>query len=310
MGLLPCSQPRQRRFGRRRRVAGPVFALALCLAAVAGASAGESYQAPRGPGGVNPDLNGIWQALNEANYDVERHLASPSVSLRPGPHGPLPDLATVRLGTVASVPPGIGVVEGGRIPYKPEALAKRDENRRLWIERDPEIKCFLPGIPRANYMPQPFRILQGEKEIEFVYQWGGAVRNIYSEDPGPAPVDSWMGQSVASWEGDTLVLTVTGLNEETWFDRAGNHHSNQMTVVERFTRTGPDHLRYEATIEDPETFTRPWKIAMPLYRRMEPNAMILDFKCVAFVEELMYGAWRREPLARWPIETDQTDETE
>ena len=305
MGLLPRSQPRQRRLGRRRRVAGPVFALALCLAAVA--SAGESYQAPRGPGGVNPDLNGIWQALNEANYDVERHLASPSVSLRPGPHGPLPDLATVRLGTVASVPPGIGVVEGGRIPYKPEALAKRDENRRLWIERDPEIKCFLPGIPRANYMPQPFRILQGEKEIEFVYQWGGAVRNIYSEDPGPAPEDSWMGQSVASWDGDTLVLTVTGLNDQTWFDRAGNHHSNQMTVVERFTRTGPNHLRYEATIEDPETFTRPWKIAMPLYRRMEPNAMILDFKCVAFVEELMYGAWRREPLARWPIETDEAE---
>ena len=307
MGLLPRSLPRRCRSGQCGRGAGRAFALALCLAAVAGASAGESYQAPRGPGGVNPDLNGIWQALNEANYDVERHLASPSVSLRPGPHGPLPDLATVRLGTVASVPPGIGVVDGGRIPYKPEALAKRDENRRLWIDRDPEIKCFLPGIPRANYMPQPFRILQGEKEIEFVYQWGGAVRNIYSEDPGPAPVDSWMGQSVASWEGDTLVLTVTGLNEETWFDRAGNHHSNQMTVVERFTRTGPNHLRYEATIEDPETFTRPWKLSMPLYRRMEPNAMILDFKCVAFVEELMYGAWRRDPLARWPIETDEAE---
>ena len=304
MGSVPPSQPsagapRQPRSARRGRVAACAFALCLATAA----SAGESYQAPRGPGGVNPDLNGIWQALNEAHYDVERHLASASLSLRPGPHGPVPDLATVKLGAVASVPPGLGVVEGGRIPYKPEALAKRDENRRLWIERDPEIKCFLPGIPRANYMPQPFRILQGEKEIDFVYQWGGAVRNIYSEDPGPAPVDSWMGQSVASWEGDTLVLTVTGLIDQTWFDRAGNHHSNQMTVVERFTPTGPNHLRYEATIEDPETFTRPWKISMPLYRRMEPNAMILDFKCVAFVEELMYGAWRRNPLARWPIET-------
>ena len=301
MGSVPPSQLRQPRSARRGGVAACALAFALCLAATA--SAGESYQAPRGPGGVNPDLNGIWQALNEAHYDVERHLASASLSLRPGPHGPVPDLATVKLGTVASVPPGLGVVEGGRIPYKPEALAKRDENRRLWIERDPEIKCFLPGIPRANYMPQPFRILQGEKEIDFVYQWGGAVRNIYSEDPGPAPVDSWMGQSVASWEGDTLVLTVTGLIDQTWFDRAGNHHSNQMTVVERFTPTSPNHLRYEATIEDPETFTRPWKISMPLYRRMEPNAMILDFKCVAFVEELMYGAWRRNPLARWPIET-------
>ena len=309
MGSVPPSQRRQARSAWGGRVAAGAFAFALCLA-TASASAGESYQAPRGPGGVNPDLNGIWQALNEAHYDVERHLASASLSLRPGPHGPVPDLATVKLGAVASVPPGLGVVEGGRIPYKPEALAKRDENRRLWIERDPEIKCFLPGIPRANYMPQPFRILQGEKEIDFVYQWGGAVRNIYSEDPGPAPVDSWMGQSVASWEGDTLVLTVTGLIDQTWFDRAGNHHSNQMTVIERFTPTGPNHLRYEATIEDPETFTRPWKISMPLYRRMEPNAMILDFKCVAFVEELMYGAWRRNPLERWPIETETATATE
>ena len=255
--------------------------------------------APRLPGTDHPDLNGVWQALNEANYDIERHLAKPSMSVRDGPYGPLPDLATVKLGAVASVPPSLGVVDGGEIPYTPEALEVRNENRRLWIERDPEIKCFLPGVPRATYMPQPFQILQGEREMEIVYQWGGAVRNIYSEDPGPAPVDSWMGQSVASWEGDTLVLTVTGLIEQTWFDRAGNHHSNQMTVVERYTPMSPNHLHYEATIEDPETFTEPWTISMPLYRRMEPNAMILDFKCVAFVEELMYGKWRRNPLPQW-----------
>ena len=259
----------------------------------------QSYVAPRGPGGVNPDLNGVWQALNEAHYDVERHSARASLSLRDGPHGPVPDLATMRLGTVASVPPGLGViVGGGKIPYTPEALAKRDENRRLWVERDPEITCFLPGVPRATYMPQPFQIIQGEKEIEIVYQFAGAVRNIYSEDPGPPPVDFWMGQSVASWEGDTLVVTVTGLDERTWFDRAGNHHSNQMKVVERYTPSSPYHLHYEATIEDPNTFTKPWKIAMPLYRRMEPNAMILDFKCVEFVEELMYGHMRRNPLPR------------
>ena len=259
----------------------------------------DAYVAPRLPGTEHPDLNGVWQALNEANYDLERHLARPSMSVRDGPYGPLPDLATVKLGAVASVPPSLGVVEGGEIPYTPEALAVREENRRNWIERDPEITCFLPGVPRATYMPQPFQILQGEREMEIVYQWGGAVRNIYSEDPGPAPVDSWMGQSVSSWEGDTLVLTVTGLIENTWLDRAGNHHSNQMTVVERYTPTSPYHLHYEATIEDPETFTRPWKISMPLYRRMEPNAMILDFKCVAFVEELMYGQWRRNPLPQW-----------
>ncbi len=271
---------------------------ALAFAGVAVAEdAASGYTAPRGPGGVNPDLNGVWQALNEANYDIERHMARASMSLRDGPHGPVPDLATVRLGAVAAVPPGLGViVGGGKIPYTPEALAQRDENRRLWVERDPEIKCFLPGVPRATYMPQPFRILQGERVIEIVYQFAGGVRNIYSEDPGPAPVDSWMGQSVASWEGDTLVLTVTGLIESTWLDRSGNHHSNQMTVVERYTPTSPYHLHYEATITDPETFTEPWKIAMPLYRRMEPNAMILDFKCVEFVEELMYGQMRRNPL--------------
>ncbi len=283
---------------------GVWVAATICLAWLPSAFAEETgqagYVAPRAADGVRPDLNGVWQALNEANYDIERHMARPSMSLREGPHGPLPDLATVLLGAVASVPPGLGVVEGGRIPYKPEALAKRDENRRLWLERDPEIKCFLPGVPRATYIPQPFRILQGDQEIEFVYQFAGAVRNIYSEDPGPAPVDSWMGQSVASWEGDTLVLTVTSLNDQTWFDRAGNHHSNQLTVVERYTPTSPDHLHYEALIDDPETFTRPWKISMPLYRRMEPNAMLLDFKCVEFVEELMYGAWRRNPLQRWP----------
>ena len=269
----------------------------VAVASDAGTGA-KDYVAPRGPGGVNPDLNGVWQALNAAHYDIETHMARASLSFRDGPHGPVPDLATMYLGAVASVPPGLGVVEGGKIPYKPEALAKRDENWRLWVERDPEIKCFLPGVPRATYMPQPFQILQGDKEIEIVYQYAGAVRNIYSEDPGPAPVDSWMGQSVASWDGDTLVLTVTSLLDTTWFDRAGNHHSDQMTVVERYTPTGPNHLRYEATITDPETFTRPWKIAMPLYRRLEPNAMILDFKCVEFVEELMYGEWRRNPLPR------------
>ena len=278
---------------------------------VGGAAAdNHEYVAPRGPDGVRPDLNGIWQALNAANYDIEGHMARSSLSLREGPYGPLPDIATLQLGAVASVPPGLGVVVGGKIPYTPEALAQRDENRRLWLQRDPEIKCFLPGVPRATYMPQPFQILQGDKEIEIVYQWAGAVRNIYSEDPGPAPVDSWMGQSVASWEGDTLVLTVTSLLDSTWFDRAGNHHSDQMTVVERYTPTGPNHLRYEATITDPATFTRPWKIAMPLYRRMEPNAMILDFKCVEFVEELMYGEWRRKPLPRPPKVQETQEERE
>jgi hypothetical protein len=131
-----------------------------------------------------------------------------------------------------------------------------------------------------------------------MYEYANAVRDVYLEDVGPAPVDSWMGQSVGHWEGETLVVEVTGLNDQTWFDRAGNHHSDQMTVTERYTPMGADHLHYEATIEDPQTFTRPWKISMPLYRRVEENARLLDFRCVEFVEELMYGEWRRNPLPR------------
>jgi hypothetical protein len=202
------------------------------------------------------------------------------------------------LGAVGAVPPGLGIVDGGEIPYTPAARKKKLENQAKWLDLDPEIKCYLPGVPRATYMPQPFQIFQSSKAIFFAYQYAGAVRNVYLKDPGPAPVDSWMGQSVATWQGETLVITVTGMNDQTWFDRAGNHHSDKMTVVERYTRTGPDHLMYEATITDPETFTKPWKISMPLYRRIERNAQLMEFKCVEFVEELMYGQWRKNPLPR------------
>ena len=256
------------------------------------------YKAPRGPGGVHPDLNGIWQALNTANYDIEMHTASHSMQLREGPHGPLPAVKTLHLGAVGAVPPGLGVVVGGKIPYTPEALAKKQENKANWIDRDPEVKCFLPGIPRATYMPQPFQIFQSADSVFMAYQYAGAVREVYMEDPGEAPVDSWMGWSAGRWEGDTLVVEVTGQYDSTWFDRAGNHHSDKMKVTERYTPMSPYHLQYEATIEDPETFTEPWTISMPLYRRMEDNAQLMEFRCVEFVEELMYGEWRREPLPR------------
>jgi hypothetical protein len=268
--------------------------LSFGIASLATPSA--NYQAPRGPGGVHPDLNGIWQALGEAHFDLERHMARASMSLRDAPLGPVPSKRALPFGTVGSVPPGLGVVVGGKIPYKPEALKIRDENRKNWLDRDPEIKCYLPGVPRATYMPYPFQILQGDKDLFISYQFAGAARSIFSEYPGPAPIDSWMGQSVASWEGDTLVLDVTGLHPGTWLDRAGNFHSDQLHVIERYTPMGPNHLQYEATIEDPEVYSRPWKISLPLYRRMEPDFQILDFKCVEFVEELIYGQWRRNPL--------------
>ena len=254
--------------------------------------------ARHGSTGGKPDLNGVWQVLNEANYDLEGHNARPAMALRPGPYGPVPAAPVLALGAVGAVPPSLGVVEGGEIPYKPEALSEKQENQANWLSRDPEIKCYLPGVPRATYMPQPFQILQSASQFFIAYQYAGAVRNIYFKDPGPAPVDSWMGQSFGRWEGETLVVDVTGFNDQSWFDRAGNFHSDALHVVERYTRTSPDVIAYEATIEDPKVFTRPWKISMPLYRRQEKNAQLLEFKCVEFVEELMYGQWRKTPLSR------------
>ena len=259
--------------------------------------AGQAYRAARGADG-KPDLNGIWQALNEANYDLEGHIARPAMAVQPGPYGPVPAAAVLALGAVGAVPPSVGVVENGEVPYKPEALATKKRNQEDWLNRDPEIKCYLPGVPRATYMPYPFQILQSGSAMTFVYEYASAVRNIYLTDPGPALADSWMGHSVGHWEGETLVVNVTDMNDSTWFDRAGNFHSDKLHVVERYTRTSQDVIAYEATIEDPDVFTRPWKISMPLYRRQEKNAQILDFKCVEFVEELLYGPYRKHPLSK------------
>jgi hypothetical protein len=264
---------------------------------VEGQGSTAAYRAPRTPDG-KPDLNGIWQANNTANYDIQMHMARPALALRPGPYGPVPAAAVLALGAVGAVPPGMGVVEGNELPYLPAALEQKKKNQENWLTSDPEIKCYLPGVPRANYMPYPFQIFQSNKALFMAYEYAGAVRNIYLTDPGPPPVDSWMGQSVGRWDGETLVIESRGFNDQTWFDRSGNFHSEEMKVTERYTRTSADVISYEATIEDPKVFSRPWKMSMPLYRRVEKNAQLLDFKCVEFVEELMYGQWRKTPLSR------------
>lgn len=273
-----------------------IAAAAAAFVHSAAIAANAPAKGPRLPDG-KPDLNGIWQALNSANYNLEPHAASAAMAMVPGQFVPVPAPQVVALGAVGSVPFGLGVVEGGTIPYKPEALEKKKENQKNWLTSDPEIKCYLPGVPRATYMPYPFQIVQSKDYVFFAYEYAGAVRNIYMKDPGPPPADSWMGQSVGKWEGDTLVIEATGFNDQTWFDRAGNWHSDKLKVTERYTPRGPDHLWYEATIEDPNVFTRPWKISMPLYRRVEPNAQLGQFKCVEFVEELMYGEYRKKPTA-------------
>ena len=275
-----------------RTLRAPLVALLL---AAGGAFAASAQDIPRTPSG-RPDFNGIWQALGNAHWDIEPHTARPALAMQPGPVVPVPANEVVALGAVGSVPSGWGIVEGGQIPYLPAALERRNENREQWLERDPEIKCYLPGVPRAMYMPYPFQVFQSDSHFFMAFEYAGAVRNVYLTDPGPPQVDSWMGQSVGHWEGDTFVVVSNGFNDQTWFDRAGNHHSWQMVVTERFTLRDRDHILYEATIEDPETFSRPWTIRLPLYRHIDENARLGQFKCVEFVEELMYGHLRKEPI--------------
>jgi hypothetical protein len=245
------------------------------------APAAQAYRAPRTPDG-KPNLNGIWQALNEANWDLEPHAAAQGTVLA--------------LGAQFSIPPGIGVVESGSIPYKPEALAKKKENFANRLKLDPEVKCYMGGVPRSTYMPYPFQMIQGKDTMMIAYEFAGAVRVINMGKPTEAPTDSWMGWSNGRWEGETLVIDVTGLNDQTWFDRAGNYHSDALHVVERYTPRSADTLMYEATIEDPSVFSRPWKISMPLYRRAEKNAQIMEYKCPEFAEEALYGHLRKNPV--------------
>ena len=256
-----------------------------------------AWKAKRGPDGVHPDLNGVWQVLNTANYNIEAHPASAALQMREGPYVPVPDASVVALGAIGAVPAGIGIVQGdGKIPYTAEALAMRDENRAKAVELDPEVKCYLPGIPRANYMDKPFQIFHSDKAVFMAYEYAGAVRNVYLEDPGEAPLDSWMGQSFGHWEGDTFVVEVTGLLQDTWFDRSGNHHGYATKVIERWTPLSDFHMRYEAEIIDEEVYTKPWKISLVLYKKVEEDAQLQQFKCVEFVEELMYGHLRKNPL--------------
>ena len=240
----------------------------------------QPYKAPRtGDGKAN--LNGIWQAMNTANWDIRPHAAG---------MGAVPSL-----GAQFAIPPGMGVIEGDDLPYLPEAAAKQKDNFANRVKLDPEVKCYLPGVPRATYMPYPFQIIQSPTMIMLAYEYAGAVRTVYmGANPPKAPADSWMGWSTGRWEGDTLVIDVTSQNDSTWFDRAGDFHSDALHVVERYTPRSADTLNYEATVEDSKTFSRPWKISMPLYRHVEKNAQLLEYKCPEFAEEVLYGPLRKK----------------
>jgi hypothetical protein len=240
----------------------------------------QSGAMPRAADG-KPDFTGIWQAMNSANWDLQAHEA------RRGP--------VIALGAAFSIPAGPGVVEGNEIPYLPAAAAKKKDNAANWLARDPEIKCFLPGVPRMMYMPYPLQIVQGRDAILMASEFASASRTVRMNSKDKSPADSWMGWSIGRWDGDALVIDVTDQTDQTWFDRAGDFHSEALKVVERYTFIDPNTINYEATMEDPQVFSRPWKISMPLYRHREKNAQVMEYKCVEFVEELMYGHLRKQP---------------
>ncbi len=280
-GAISMTLGKISRTNRGMRMAPAAAAFAMGLALAPASLSAQSEDARRAWDG-RPDLNGIWQAIGTAHWDLEDHPSGPG-------H---PDL-----GAIGAIPPGQGVVVGGEIPYQDSAREQKQRHFEKRLTDDPEAKCFLPGVPRAAYLPYPFQIIQGDKKIMIVYGFAEANRTIHmdKENREPPPLDSWMGRSHGSWENGTLVVDVEGFNGEAWFDRAGNFASSALKVEERYTPMGPNAILYEATLEDPAVFTRPWKIRLPLYRRLEENARVLEFKCVEYAEDLVYGHLRREP---------------
>ncbi len=234
---------------------GFTSALIAALLSLAATAATAQVSAPSRTRDGKPNLQGIWQVLNTAAWDIQDHQA--------------------RLG----VPAGQGVVDGNEIPYQPAALAKKRANFEARATADPESKGYLPGVPRIMYMPFPFQIFQATDQVVMVFEYDRGVRTIYTNGtPHPrGPLNWWLGDSRGRWDGDTLVVDVVYFTDETWFDRAGNFHSDALHLVERYTPVGPDHINYEVTVEDPQVFTRPWTMRMLLYRRKEPNVRVLEY---------------------------------
>ena len=236
-----------------------IAAATLLACAVAAQESTDDYVAPRTSLG-DPDIQGIWQTMHTAVWNIQDH--------------------TAELG----VPAGQGVVVGNDIPYRPEALAQREENYRNRATDDPEASCKMVGTPRIMYMPFPFQIVQTPTYTAMLFEYNHAVRHIFM-DGTPHPeghIDWWMGDSRGHWEDDTLVVDVTHFDDRTWFDQAGNFHSNALHLVERYSFVDADTIRYEVTVEDPNVFTRPWEMSLLFYRHKEENFRLLEYECFAF----------------------------
>lgn len=264
----------------QNRVSPAVLPVLIALSTIAAFGQTAAPRPARSPNG-KPNMTGLWQAMSTADWDIQDHASHA---------GPF-----YQLGAIGAEPPGQSIVDGNEIPYLPEALATKKKNYANRYRDDPVIKCYMPGVPRATYVPFPFQIIQSQKDILIAYEFASTNRLINMGKPEEAVTDTWMGTSNGHWEGDTLVVDVTGFNGMAWFDRAGNFASDSLHVVERYSMLDANTLNYEATITDPKTFSRPWKISLPLYRHREKNARLLEFKCVEYTEQLIYGPLLYEP---------------
>jgi hypothetical protein len=222
-------------------------------------AAAQAPALPRASDG-KPDFSGLWQVLTTAAWNIQDHAAQPGV------------------------PAGQGVVVGNEIPYLPAAAAQKQENYDNRLTADPNAKCYLPGVPRIMYVPFPLQIVQTPTYTAILHEYVHAVRHIFMDgSPHPeGPIEWWMGDSRGHWEGDTLVVDVIHFDDRTWFDQAGNFHSDALHLVERFTLMDADTINYEVTVEDPKVFSRPWTMQMLLYRHKEANFRLLEYECYAF----------------------------
>jgi hypothetical protein len=261
-----------RRVGNLALALGAV-ALALCATGPAGAQQGADAQQASGVGGIprtsegRPDFSGIWQTLSEADYDLEPHAGR------------------------RDAPPGPGVVQGGAIPYLPAALEQRERNRAARATDDPRLKCWVLGVPRSITYSAPFQVFQRENDLTLVHQFGHQVRTIPtngSDHPVEGGQELWLGDSRGHWDGDTLVVDVTDFIPETWLDRAGNFHSEQLHVVERWRFVDRDTIAYSATLEDPQVYSRPWTIDVLLHRRRDPGFQLIEDYCFTLQYDDVY----------------------
>jgi hypothetical protein len=267
------------------RTAATIAAWSLVAAlVVSGCSRAPSAPAIPRTADDKPNLQGVWQVRNSAAFGLEDHVAR---------HG---------------MPAGRSVVDGRTIPYLPDAAKQRLELAANVEANDPLAKCYMPGVPRIMYLPFPFHIYQTPDHIAITFEWSQVHRTIHTNGvPGPEGIDFWMGDSRGRWDGDTLVVDVKDLNGKTWLDTTGTFHTDQVHVVERYTMTDPDTIQYEATIEDPKVFSRPWTIAMPIYRHKDRDR-ILEYQCQAELEEAN-GDFQRDPKTWYPGPFDSAQGT-